>query len=1086
MIHRLCKSGSPPREPVETLEQWRRYKQYVSRALAGALLHNFGKLSSLFLAKMIDGEDNGYRFHYILGLVEEDTRNPPGPLDQKITKIIKDLDRSAILKHTDCGKVLRQACIHLPPPLDDRVYRPGDMIEYLGSPKRPVPWYDDSAPLILNLFDSSRLTHLIHLAHGAASGGEKEKIFSQKLSASDPLYMATPFGRETRIPGRNTIDGLREKAENIISELIPPNLSLRQFQEQLQPVFSRALADIRRPLNDITLWDIGHSGAAFFLAFLLTLVLKQKNVDHASLGSKTPPLGWRILKVTTDGLGYLEQAGRLVDIRVRKKHISSLWSNARKFIEDNLLGTEIYRDENGCFFLVPDIDPESGIYHQAAAELAKRCHADLLRADITLSAPLASAWEHDARERAKVLELLIPAPGRLLMATSQVVEAWQGKPGELCEACGLRPKGYGAGEVAAYQHNTTYYSNKARDRNICCVCMEARTGAAKKWAGLSDDFTIWIDEVADSNGRLALIVGRLDLDLYLAGHVYPPWERVTTCIPVSSVQNSTLADNTKVTCRLDGSNIRCRYRLNITTTQQYLDREQVERLEPTQRGITLDPDGTFYQPYPRETRASRFHSFARMRRAWMCTKQFWQDMKALTRDHTEGRKRLEIRGTLQPHSGATSEPGKFHAYELQLAPAVRMNLVWDPRNKRFISADNLQYLEQLLDIQEKKSLQSYLLDNGPFTVEEPGGYGKSRTAAWTLDIGHVSTTGQTYHPAMPILAEPRTFSMLVPANAAVDILNGIIERFEEEFGKVRHTLPLNLGVVFAHHRTPLHAILDAGRRMLERKPTQPEPCRVLGVKDTRNSSAAPAGTTTTNQFRWQRQVTLQSETTARQFKWTVPLKMGDGETDDIWYPFVRMASTAANHPLDDRAFTFQVSDTPGQKASDTTDSRLHARELLPGDTIFFSPSTVDWIWLDRAARRFEISYDPRGLRPGAATRHLPLSLEEFRTLRTIWNTIEKHLSTSQITALTEEVARAKARWRETAPAPTFRAFCRDLLKNTHWLVHEGKLPWDGFSAPEEWFNQWSDYLANGLFDDAVVLSMKVLRQRPLRDKEQPR
>ena len=61
---------------------------------------------------------------------------------------------------------------------------------------------------------------------------------------------------------------------------------------------------------------------------------------------------------------------------------------------------------------------------------------------------------------------------------------------------------------------------------------------------------------------------------------------------------------------------------------------------------------------------------------------------------------------------------------------------------------------------------------------------------------------------------------LVPADKALDVAQAIKTKYETEMGKVRNRLPLTLGLVFAQARTPLAAVLDAGRRMLKRKPQE--------------------------------------------------------------------------------------------------------------------------------------------------------------------------------------------------------------------------------------------------------------------------
>jgi hypothetical protein len=69
---------------------------------------------------------------------------------------------------------------------------------------------------------------------------------------------------------------------------------------------------------------------------------------------------------------------------------------------------------------------------------------------------------------------------------------------------------------------------KAIDRQVCWVCMERRDDRSKKWATNADGSlkrTIWTDEVADQNGRLALVVGRFLLDDWFDGALIPTMQK---------------------------------------------------------------------------------------------------------------------------------------------------------------------------------------------------------------------------------------------------------------------------------------------------------------------------------------------------------------------------------------------------------------------------------------------------------------------------------------------------------------------------------------------------------------------------------
>ena len=110
-------------------------------------------------------------------------------------------------------------------------------------------------------------------------------------------------------------------------------------------------------------------------------------------------------------------------------------------------------------------------------------------------------------------------------------------------------------------------------------------------------------------------------------------------------------------------------------------------------------------------------------------------------------------------------------------------------------------------------------DNTKLTIEEPTGYGVKNKIWGTVMLNSTSIeiSNSQYTPAIPILAEPRTFIALVPADKALDVVDKIKAKYEREMGKVRNRLPLHLGIVYAHRRTPLRAILDAGRKMLDQK-----------------------------------------------------------------------------------------------------------------------------------------------------------------------------------------------------------------------------------------------------------------------------
>ena len=141
-------------------------------AQAGALLHNMGKVTSQFLNKMAsEDKDKKFRYQHILHLIKTDCSD----IETTFDKLYKDFkeDENEIRLDTETITALKRYFTLLSP-FDDRPYRPGDMIEYLGQgSSKPGNKLYTHPCLIKNIFlNGSHLTHLneyhlvsiIHLA----------------------------------------------------------------------------------------------------------------------------------------------------------------------------------------------------------------------------------------------------------------------------------------------------------------------------------------------------------------------------------------------------------------------------------------------------------------------------------------------------------------------------------------------------------------------------------------------------------------------------------------------------------------------------------------------------------------------------------------------------------------------------------------------------------------------------------------------------------------------------------------------------------------------------------------------------------
>lgn len=1023
------------------------HREGILLALAGALLHNLGKVSSHFIEDILRRQNSPktFLFQHIIGLVSCDLAPIPSTMEELWKEQHRNVMPSSVILTDETIEALAGNRFSLPFPFDDRLYRPGDLIEYLGQgPAKELYATPTGRPYgIEKIFpNGSRLTHLMNRAHGAASGGEKEGIALCNQTKKQKLWQSTPFGWERRIKDCSTdpnstpqIDELRREVEEIIQKYllnraVPFPLAL--FAGELQKRLSLAIADTNRPINDVSVWDIGHAGAAFLLAFANGLIYRNQSISHRVLDDKASPnsLTWRILRVSVDGLAYLSQAAKMADIRVRQKLLQESLAGVRRNLEGIPLALEVYRDENGSAFVFPDVPEHSDLYLSTREIIDASFKEADVKSAITLSGHF-NSWpirKDEITQIDKAIEAFHHRPPALEVNIKEMAEAWanqQQAPRQICTACGLRPQGYGAHKVDGYRHKPDYYRDKAASRHICCICMDRRRGIAEEWATANlDGFTVWTDEVADRNERLALITGSFDLHHFLDNHFYP----------AQVAKHPNCADS-------------------------------------FQKGV-------------------RSQSFVRLRRVWEVARQFWQESRdSIVEVTLRQGQRLQITGTLAATGeDGKGEPGKFHAYELVLNGSVKMNVVWDPLHNdgqgRFISADNLEYLIQQLKL-NKTTIEEYLRNN-TLSIEEPGGYGGENKKWGSITIQKASRIPcSEYIPAIPILSEPQHFMALVPADKGWEIVRRIKEKYEREMGKVLNRLPIHLGIVFARHRTPLRALLDAGDRMLTRKRSVPDEWTVKEVK-----SCIADGLPDEKQFLRRDNghfeeicaVTLHNDNRDTDIIWHVPACMGDGETRDAWYPHVKLAGSAA--PGSARPGDWQVTRKDIDTETNSVVTMRHVESLQPGDKIFFAPATLDWIWLDTAARRFEIGYGPDGCRLNPEQRHRPYLLAEMEKIDSIRRTLFSCLTTNQIYGLHSIIEAKLAAWEKSdaGPGNEREQFFRDCLANLDW---KPCMPWRTGPDKDAWLEKWGHFAAGGLLSDAIELSMQVLKERPETDKKEP-
>jgi len=911
-----------------------------------------------------------------------------------------------------------------------------------------------------------QLTMLLVDAHGRGSNIDKSEIkadFPQQTIPS--VYLSTAFGFDHQLsPSENyRTDALHRELEKLATQLqvlkqaqdIDWKDLVCKLRQQLISHFRLSLAETRRPFNDVTLLDQTASSVAFFKSALAERILAG-NWKPLVSGSSNQ-YHWRTLTLPFAGLNYLKSGVDVLDLLSRRKCVLQAQNAVQTLLEITYpIGQEIYRDERICIFLVPD-----------DANLLRWQTADGQTLEILIQQTIARATQGELYPN---LQRSLLSQGTRTIYTvgqeiknlsqetvtpdaTQIAEDWEGvEDREICTNCRIRPQGA---------------SKNAIMRKICDVCLNRRGERAKGWTNRKLDRTIWLDEVADINGSLALLVGSWNLKHWLDGTL------INTINATPTITFTQLEEDCRKSLKTTKKGHPQQFHgllsklLDSNVRQQFCNkfRPYFETIVQPEWKHLLETG------LPEETIAAMHFvrqnpSFSRLRRVWETTQQFWEEInKEIIPNSVKRRLRLEFTGSFSPLNGKSLQ--NYQACELVIND-YRFPVFCQSKSddiQHFLTIDNLDYALKRTNMASIENFKQ-LLEQGEYNLEISSEYGTQHYKIGLLKQINVELETE-YTPCTPLLSEPCTFMVLVPADKIIDIIRVIKTKYEREMGKVLNRLPLHLGAIYARRRTPLRAILDAGRRMLQQKP--------LGAEHTWRVQADTKKSLAKNTQQFQQTVTVQLAQDEHALTWYVPVFMGDGETEDNWYPYVFIETNDDDSKIKNRRLVFR-----GLRPTDKGQVPcwlVHANELREGDQVYFTPATFDFEWLDTSGRRFEIAYDEQGRRYGRTTR--PYLLDDLDTIQQTWKLISEGLVKNQIHTLRDTIETKREAWLPTSEdkaskTSTFWRFCHDVIVNANWKTRP--------CAHE--LNWLADCAVGGLLADVVELYMGVMKEKPQRNNVQ--
>lgn len=885
---------------------------------------------------------------------------------------------------------------------------------------RKLPIKDLQMPLVVEEFvskhelgnnvikdDRNAFNKLLNDAHGRGSGTEKGVLKNDAYSNQNnsSIHISTAFGYEANPTDADLIDQnskeLYTLIENVLIEMLrileisnADNLErLSKLRTELITAlnqhFAKAIGDTRRPINDVTLWDQTISSVAFFKAELAESLIN----GYKDPFDKDNKYIFRYLHVTFDGESYVAKGTGIGDTITRRKLIDEAFDSAKLLIEvEYPLGLEIYRDTNGITFLIPELSEKLTI-----DDLVVKKEVSLkqtISEKITVSTnwevtPFFHISERPSRSLHNLGSMISKRPDGNIPYL-KLKELWTEKE-ELCPSCNIRP-------IEA--------NSRKRGIKFCEECYKRITGRGKQWVENRNNQTVWIDEIADSKGKVALLSFSLSVANWLDTNNISTFS-IHNCrtLQFEEMVRQFGADPKHTKTNLNNRRYSEYLKIGNSFKKENLSVAELFNLVCEEENIKLNDAENLVLSIWRKP-----PSFARVRRVWETTSKFWDEALA------------EIKGVINPITERIVL--KVRTNDLNLPPnnayeakvnETKFTVFYENKNPKgtdglenFVIIENLDLLAKKLGIKKdsRKDLVDVLIEgledkNKDKNIDFFNSNDPSAVLA-SSRIEGIEIESCNYSPVIEITKDPERFMVLVPADKALEAAKKIKEKYEKEMGKVRNRLPMNLGIVYAGYHTALPAIMDAGRRIMQIN-NEEKPWTLMKQPE---------------EFSDYFELTFEENQV-----WRIPSKMGDC-SEDVWYPYFYV-DNLDKVEREKRCLSFK---------GPSGNWLVHVSQLKEGDKVLVTPSYFDFEYLSSASQRFEISYNGESRRRSKDRKHRPYYLDDLDKIERVWVILSTRLSNSQIKKLNTLVEEKRRDWTDSLGEKdeTFKSYVENVIDNLRW------------------------------------------------------
>lgn len=539
-------------------------------------------------------------------------------------------------------------------------------------------------------------------------------------------------------------------------------------------------------------------------ATMFKAVLAESFLDSSKLntyqGNQTE-IKWRILGVQYDKLGLIAKGIKPAFIRYYQDKIKAAEQKIKKIIElDYALGNEIYNDETGIYFLVPQNFETNLITDQIDAvfdeEFEGETSAYLALSESSRSTMNITKLIADSKENF----LKKKTSKKLLDQIKNNQETTASEIAKICPVCRIRLK----------------------QNDFCKTCEERKKGVLANWIENRNNQTIWLDELQDKNSRIALVNLKFELKDWLNG------EMVNSLVVNDETEYYKKLDDLKKEIKANNNeeikNIlkKCAntelkipektykdFILRIVSYQYFNANIQTKLTNIINQSQISDADAFFLAEIMLQFILCQNPSPARLRRISESSKGFLQEAKTKTSRFTDLQNNpLKNTRLFWPNLGLKEGEYDYHGI-----------LFWQKDNMLYLISGLERAWPLLAQKKETKETITTKIKAKDTTWLKTETF--KLTGCETKEQKKVTLSKanyETYRPYISLIEPtPTTWQVALPAECVPLFIQETQKLYYQHFRWAVGKLPLHIGVIIQNYKMPLYlglqALRDIGRNI---------------------------------------------------------------------------------------------------------------------------------------------------------------------------------------------------------------------------------------------------------------------------------